>query len=315
MRPSNGIKKHSRLVGALALFALSGAACEGVDGETENNQAALGVEDIATGALSAAAGKATDWWINSLLGIDPAADLQRNFDDIKWALDNLASQVENLTFDTMRWETNAVSRDAANDRANVIHEALRFAPGQPWLADGYMRGAWSAADKWFQDPNYTFVGMNTSVTNPTRFDPRIAAPTAIEAVNTYIVMRGLAAKYAQGGQPVPIDDNMRNDLRTFAQNLDWRVQQIKGAVRCEERRNLVSQKRDGHAVRTGCNYFYYCEDKIAESFVYDKPMRHVNVPCDSATTYRAADSAAAYKKYSPDAYHAIAETWRALANR
>jgi hypothetical protein len=308
-------------VGGVALLL---GACSGEPEVEEQGQnfvfAIPAASAIAMAGLKKAAdkvvGAAFDWWWNSLLGIDPAGDLQRNFDAIKNEIATLQNDVKNLTVVTKQAEVDAVGREAERDRSMLVRDPLGEVAMNPAKADGYIVGALSTAHTWLDDYHNTYAG--TGVDSPTRFDFRIAAPLAVEATNAWLTFRMVADTYAKdhGLQRRPMDEDTRKTLREIAYSLDAKVQKTLDIVHCDERRQPIYRKDPGSGTRklVGCTYFYSCEDGIAQTFEYDKPSRQTpNSPCQAAVIRREDDSNARRSKYNPWPLRDIANKWHEIA--
>jgi hypothetical protein len=313
-------RRASIYIGGAVLLALAGGACSGEpEPETQGQNIVIPpvewflMEGLKIGA-GKAAGAAFDWWWNSLLGNDPAGDLQRNFDNIEWHIKEVEGKVKALTYVTKQFEVNDVTRQADSDREMKVKNALYTSAAFPHLAAMYEFDALGVAGTWLTQSHYTFAG--TGEQSPTRFDFRIASPLVVEAVNAWLVLRAIADKYAaEHNLPRhPLDAMTKEKLRKMSYDLDARTTTAINIVHCDERRTPRYTKRGNERVLTGCTYSYSCEDGIAQTFVWDRPSRVAeHSPCQAAVIRRQAETDEMRAKYNAWPYYDIAAKWREVS--
>jgi hypothetical protein len=287
--------KRSILAACCASLVLGGCgAADPVADHVGENQDAIDAFSI-VGAL-VAAGKALKDKNNHDLEI---TDLNLRLKGIENQLKDLETAVSGVVFAEKQSEALGVIRDVDAQRQQTF-AALDIIASFPWMWAGPLTAAEAAAGTLSQPSYYTFAGRTPS--SPTRFDPRAAAPSFVEAVYGWIGVRAIAG--------LPLDDAARQRLAGYAQFLNGIAAQIRSSVVCNKtisaRRNKTPSGAPG---AWHCKTVVTCQDAINETtttpFLQDR-----GGPCSgTGTWYDAAYSAAGARTYGPDQLDQIAASW------
>jgi hypothetical protein len=154
----------------------------------------------------------------------------------------------------------------------------------------------------------------TDFPDPNRFDPRLATPTFVMAVTSWIGLRS--------ANHVPLDPASRATLLKYADGLDWVVAKSRAAVTCETSREIVEipgcmGRCETYTCRTSTTCF---DTTMKNNIPYDVTSVPLSNPpggndCPFTSTPNPTKAHEIIeKRYGADKYAQVATAWRAYAN-
>lgn len=214
--------------------------------------------------------------------------------------------IPNLTFEQRREEVLSLTRVVEAERAH-LQAALDIAADQPNNRSVEAQ-ALGAAQALAKPVFYSMPGRTVGA--PDRFDPRVALPSFVVAVEGWLAIRA-AAK-------MPMTDNSRRQVASFAERLREIVSQMRVSVHCEEvfhdfnRFTCRKPKEEPCDPTPACNHRLSCTDEM-EANTHATGTTTDGV-CPGRTTVNAQrNRARRLADYQVDQYDGIAIRWGTMA--
>jgi len=239
---------------------------------------------------------------------------------------NIETALANLTFEERREEALSIARAIDAARAQVL-AAANQANGDP-DGDAPMGLALSAGITLMSSSFYSFPPKLSGA--PDHYDPRLALPSFIMAVDTWIAIRRVAA--------LKWDSTSKQQLSSFAGFIDTTVNKITSSVSCKQvwqtyKRVVSSGGKTGtsgppHRIDSGgsstaippptewaCSHRLNCTDLISQTDVAHGEATSgacpVPIPKNSLVSDQVQRELSNYKLAD---YRATANRWRAIAS-
>jgi hypothetical protein len=287
--------------------------------------------DVFSGICSALGGltpviaafcKVTDKAVELAKPKDPLSlrELSLKVTSLEIDLRKVEELIPNLTFEQRREEVLSLTRVVEAERAH-LQAALDIAADQPNNRSVEAQ-ALGAAQALAKPVFYALPGRTAGAAD--RFDPRVALPSFVVAVEGWLAIRA-AAK-------MPMTGNSRRQLASFAERLREIVSQMRASVHCEEvfhdfNRFSCPKPKDKTVRRPGdpepeptpecdptpaCNHRLSCTDEMnADTNATGTTTDGV---CPGGTTVNAQrNRATRLADYQVDQYDGIAIKWGAMA--
>jgi hypothetical protein len=230
-------------------------------------------------------------------------EMRQAFAQIEGKLDTIEDEVVAVSNEQKKQELRGVQRDIDRDRSQKVQAVLLKLRDTPSLANSLEVDPSGVALTYAKDSFYFFSGPNSI--NLTRFDYRLALPTLMEAVDTWLEVHKI------GRLPLTQDD--RNQLRAYAGVLDRVVSRINSNVSCWTHQTSGKVVINGQK-KQACSHTPVCVDKIRVTSSTGTTTRSVGSTCAIKDIPDAKRSAALRVYHDPGSITAIATKWRAIAN-
>jgi len=154
----------------------------------------------------------------------------------------------------------------------------------------------------------------TDFPDPDRFDPRLATPTFVMAVTSWLGLRS--------ANHVPLDPASQATLLRYADGLDWVVAKSRAAVTCDTHREIVEIPAcGGRCEKYTCRTATTCHDSTLKTYTdYDVASVPLSNPpadndCPATTAPNPTKAHTLIEQlYGADRYAKVAAAWRAYAS-
>jgi hypothetical protein len=225
------------------------------------------------------------------------------------ALENDVKELRDLATELASFINAVAAEDRSRDVAEVyamIKTGLDIVADQPTRAADASDLELLAANTLDQDQFYLFEHLGGS----TRFDPRMATPTFVGAVTSWLGVR------ENGG--ITMNAAMDERLHTLANRLDWIVAQTRASVSCsavQDEIELPCGRPDSGCTKYFCDAHTECWDTVLGQATYFDRTRTTG-HCDAVFSVPAPDKERVeeQRRYGADTFDALAAAWRAYAD-
>jgi hypothetical protein len=222
------------------------------------------------------------------------------------ALEGDVAELREIAKGLARFIDDVAAEDRARDVAEAFAEittALDIEADQPDRSADASDMALLAANTLNQDVFFVFANSQGG----RLFDPRLATPTFITAVTSWLAIRERGS--------IPMSGATDGRLGSFAGRMEWVVGQTRDSVSCvavQESDTVPCQVKPEVCERKVCNAYVECTDRIAgQTTRFDESSS--DGQCSSQYRVPAPGKEAALEqgRYAADTNAAIAAAWRA----